>query len=410
VVRKDFGTDTGGSRWRSNFLWSKKRPVSPERQNTVILSAAKNLLGAYKILRCAQNDKTAKIRYCTHAHGLAKRPNLCNNRSHTTHDRKECLVLPFADRLAEAVRRRGNPVLVGLDPRADSLPPGFLDDANRQDLMKTAAAFGRFCREIIDVVAPLVPAVKPQSAFFEQLGPTGMTVLAELIDHATQQGLLVILDGKRNDIGSTAAAYAEGMLGSAGQSPWGADALTVSPYLGEDSLHPFVETAERRAAGIFVLVKTSNPGGGMFQDLLADGKPVYRHVADYVEARAARTAAACGYGVVGAVVGATYPEQLAELRAAMPHAWFLVPGFGSQGGTARDTAAAFHAGGLGAVVNNSRGIIFAYRNKTYDRFGAARWQEAVAAATRDMIDQLRADTPAGELIPPVPSPTGRGRG
>jgi len=263
---------------------------------------------------------------------------------------------------------------------------------------ETAAAYRQFCRGVIDVVAPLVPAVKPQAAFFEQLGPAGMDVLAEVIAYAQQKGLLVILDGKRNDIGSTATAYAQGMLGADGQSPWGADAVTVSPYLGDDSLRPFIEVAQKRSAGVFVLVKTSNPGGKMLQDLVADGRPLYRHVAEYVQRQAAETVGACGYGVVGAVVGATYPAQLAELRAAMPQTLFLVPGFGSQGGTARDVAAAFDVQGRGAVVNNSRGIIFAHAMKPYsERFGAARWQEAVEAATRDMIEQLRAETPAGKL-------------
>ena len=282
-------------------------------------------------------------------------------------------MLPFADRLDAAVRRCGNPVLVGLDPRAESLPAGILADANGAGLEETAAAYGRFCRGVIDVVAALVPAVKPQAAFFEQLGPAGMAVLADVIQYAQQKGLLVILDGKRNDIGSTATAYALGILGSEGQSPWGADALTVSPYLGDDSLQPFVDVAQQRAAGIFVLVKTSNPGGRMLQDLVAAGRPLYRHVAEYVERQAEKTVGECGYGAVGAVVGATYPAQLAELRAEMPHTWFLVPGFGSQGGTARDVAAAFDAQGRGAIVNNSRGIIFAHRIKPYsERYGAAR--------------------------------------
>jgi orotidine-5'-phosphate decarboxylase len=307
-------------------------------------------------------------------------------------------VLPFIDRLDVAVHRCQNPVLVGLDPRAESLPDGMLPQGKAASWAEIAAAYGCFCREVIDVVGPLVPAVKPQAAFFEQLGPAGMTVLAEVIQYAQRQGLLVIFDGKRNDIGSTATAYAEGLLGSGGQSPWGADALTVSPYLGDDSLQPFVDVARQRAGGVFVLVKTSNPGGKMFQDLAADGRPLYRHVAAYVEGLAAKTAGACGYGDVGAVVGATYPAQLAELRTEMPHTWFLVPGFGSQGGTARDVAAAFDSAGRGAIVNNSRGIIFAHRIKPYaERYGSARWQEAVAAATRDMIDQLKTETPAGRL-------------
>ncbi len=307
-------------------------------------------------------------------------------------------MLAFADRLHAAVLRRGNPVLVGLDPRVESLPEGLLAPSADKDWAKIAAAYGQFCRGVIDTVAPLVPAVKPQAAFFEQLGPAGMSVLSEVIHYAHEKGLLVILDGKRNDIGTSAAAYAEGMLGSGGQSPWGADALTVSPYLGDDSLKPFVDVAVQRAAGVFVLVKTSNPGGKMFQDLVADRRPLYRHVAAYVESTAAKTVSACGYGAVGAVVGATYPAQLAELRAQMLHTWFLVPGFGSQGGTARDVAAAFDVRGCGAIVNNSRSIIFAHSVKPYaERFGSANWQQAVEAATRDMIEQLRAETPAGRL-------------
>ncbi len=289
-----------------------------------------------------------------------------------------------------------NPVLVGLDPRADMLPGGLLAAEDAANPEKVAAAYHQFCREIIDVVAERVPAVKPQAAFFEELGPAGMIVLGWVIRYAHERGLLVILDGKRNDIGSTATAYAHGWLGR--ESPWGADALTVSPYLGDDSLQPFMDVAAAQMAGIFVLVKTSNPGGRMIQDLAADGRPIYRHVAEFVERLAVQTKGDNEYGAVGAVVGATYPAQLAELRAAMPHTWFLVPGFGSQGGTAADVAAAFDAQGRGAIINNSRGIIFAHSLNPYkDRFGAGRWQEAVAAATDDMIAQLRAETPAGHL-------------
>lgn len=263
---------------------------------------------------------------------------------------------------------------------------------------RRAAACLLFCRGVIDVVAPLVPVVKPQAAFFEQLGPPGMVALAEVIRHAAASGLLVVLDGKRNDIGSTAGAYAAGILGPGGQSPWAADAVTVSPYLGGDSLEPFVSVARERGAGVFVLVKTSNPGGGMFQDLVCDGRPLYRYVAAEVERLAAETAPPGRYGAVGAVVGATYPEQLAELRAAMPHAWLLVPGYGAQGAGAADVAGAFDSRGFGAIVNNSRGILFAHARPPYaERFGPSRWQEAVEAATRDMIDQLRSATPAGKL-------------
>jgi orotidine-5'-phosphate decarboxylase len=286
-------------------------------------------------------------------------------------------------------------VLVGLDPRYEQLPPGLQTAGNSADFEKQADCFQTFCRGVIDVVAELVPAVKPQAALFEQLGPPGMAALANVIDHARRTGLLVILDGKRNDIASTATAYAEAYLGVA--SAWRADALTVSPYLGEDSLSPFVQMARDRSAGIFVLVKTSNPGGGMFQDLVADGRPVYRHVAEYVERAARETAGNSGFGLVGAVVGATYPQQTVELRAAMPHAWFLVPGYGTQGATAADVAGAFDTRGLGAIVNSSRAIIFAHALPAFAKLGAARWQDAVAASTRAMIDALRAETPAGNL-------------
>lgn len=299
----------------------------------------------------------------------------------------------FAERLAAAVTAKQTPTLVGLDPRWNSLPEVFTKDKDESDRASVAAAFEDFCRCIIDVVAPLVPAVKPQAAFFEQYGPVGMLALGSVIHYARQKGLLVILDGKRNDIGSTAAAYAAGMLGE--RSPWSADALTVSPYLGDDSLEPFVKTAAERDAGIFILVKTSNPGGAMIQDLIADGKPIYRRVADYV---ASFSAERNGYGDVGAVVGATWPEQLAELRTAMPKSWLLVPGYGSQGGGAKDVAGAFDSNGLGAIVNNSRGIIFAHRSDAYrEKFGETLWEGAVEAATRAMIDALAAETDAGRL-------------
>ena len=305
----------------------------------------------------------------------------------------------FFDKLASAVERLANPVVVGLDPRWDQLPPE-LQGSGGHSLQSKAAAYTVFCNAVSDVVSPLVPAVKVQAAFFEELGPAGMAAMAVVIGHAQKQGLLAIVDGKRNDIGSTATAYARGYLGrrssnsiNSTESAWSADALTVSPYLGDDSLAPFVDVAKERGGGIFVLVKTSNPGGKMLQDLECDGRPLYLHVAVHVEELAAATAGASGYGLIGAVVGATYPQQLAELRAAMPHTWFLVPGYGSQGGTAADVAAAFDMRGGGAIVNNSRGIIFAHERPEYARFGASQWQQAVEAATSEMIDQLRAVLP-----------------
>jgi len=305
---------------------------------------------------------------------------------------------PFIDQLTAAVKAKKNPVLVGLDPRLNQLPSEIRNAFPVDTPQGQADAFEAFCRGVIDAVAPLVPVVKPQAAFFEELGPAGMFALAKVISYAQEKGLLVILDGKRNDIGSTAQAYARGMLGR-GQSPWNADALTVSPYLGDDSLTPFIDAAVERNAGIFVLVKTSNPGGAMLQDLKTEsGETIYRKVAAFVEGAALKTATESGYGAVGAVVGATWPAQLEELRTAMPHTWFLVPGFGSQGGTAADVAGAFDENGLGAVVNNSRGILFAYQKAPYaERFGEAQWQAACEAAVQDMIAQLAAETPAGRL-------------
>ena len=304
----------------------------------------------------------------------------------------------FFDQLATAVQRTGAPVVVGLDPRWEQLPEMFTK-GQPTDASTRAAAYQFFCCQVIEVVAPLVPAVKPQAAFFEECGPMGMVALAHVIDYARERGLLVILDGKRNDIGSTAAAYAGGYLGGEGQSAWQADALTISPYLGADSLQPFIDVAKQRDAGLFVLVKTSNPGGGMLQDKIADGQAIYRHVAQYVQECCSYSCGENGYGVVGSVVGATYPEQLHELREAMPQSWFLVPGFGSQGGTAADVAGAFDDRGLGAIVNNSRGIIFAYRREQFrEEFGDERWMEAVEAATQEMIEELRSETNAGKLV------------
>jgi orotidine-5'-phosphate decarboxylase len=301
--------------------------------------------------------------------------------------------LPFSFRLAATIKARGSAACIGLDPRRDQLPP-VLGANTAFDPKDLAAIYARFCCEVIDVVAPLVPIVKPQLACFEMLGPHGMTALGEVILHARSKRLLVLADGKRGDIGSTAEAYAEGWL--AGW--WRADAVTVNPYLGLDSIEPFVSVATERNAGIFVLVKTSNPGSKDFQDLQCDGRTVYQHVAAGVEQLAARTAAGDTYGAVGAVVGATWPRQLDELRAAMPHTWILVPGFGKQGGRAADVRGAFHSDGLGALVVSARDVIFAHaRPEMNAGLSGAQWQTAVDRACRDMIDRLAADTPAGRL-------------
>jgi len=297
--------------------------------------------------------------------------------------------MKFSSRLAAAVKKSSSVTCVGLDPRKAQLPAPIRDSVSNDSADSWAAAYTQFCTEIIDVVADLVPCVKPQAAFFEQLGPAGMIALGEVIAHARRAGLLVIADGKRNDIGSTATAYADGFLGA--NSPWGCDSLTVSPYLGRDSLEPFVDVCVKRDAGIFVLVKTSNPGGGLLQDRSTDGQTVYGRVADLVTELNGDHLDDDGYGPVGAVVGATYPEQLAEMRSAMPHSWILVPGFGAQGAGAEDVKAAFDQNGLGAVVNSSRNIIFAHARDEYrESFGDSRWQDAVAAATKEMNEQLSA--------------------
>ncbi|WP_153556422.1 orotidine-5'-phosphate decarboxylase [Roseimaritima sediminicola] len=294
----------------------------------------------------------------------------------------------FSDRLCQKILDLRSVTCVGLDPRKASLPKVLLPggDAGPD---AWAGAYETFCREIIDAVADKVPVVKPQAAFFEQLGPAGLMALHRVVQHAHRRGLLTIMDGKRNDIGSTAEAYADAYLGAGRASVWGCDSLTVSPYLGQDSLDPFVDQCDARAAGIFVLVKTSNPGGGMLQDRPSDGQTVYQRVAEAVDQYNSSRQGASGFGPVGAVVGATYPEQLAELRAKMPSAFILIPGFGAQGGGAADVLAGFDDRGLGAIVNSSRHIIFAHRRDEYaEKFGEAKWQEAVAAATDDMNQQL----------------------
>lgn len=292
----------------------------------------------------------------------------------------------FFDRLAAAVKQKRTPLVVGVDPRYKSLPADLRQGG--EDLEAQAQAFRDFSIGLLDVVAPLVPAVKPQVAFFEQLGWRGMQALSEVVQHAHNLGLLVIADAKRNDIGSTAEGYADGWLGE--QSAWQGDALTISPYLGDDSLEPFVRTAEQRDAGLFVLVKTSNPGGKFLQDMTAGDTTIYSKVGKLVESLSNDTAGDCGYGVAGAVVGATYPEQLTELRTRMPHTWFLVPGYGSQGGTAADVAGAFDSSGLGAVVNSSRAIIFAHAR---DEFAGLDWQAAVEKATQQAIADLATACP-----------------
>lgn len=307
----------------------------------------------------------------------------------------------FVDRLFAAIRRVGNPVLVGIDPRPEELPPGFLErfSGDRDGVSNALVSFGR---EVIDVVAPLVAAVKFQSAFYEAYGPQGVAAMHQSATFAHEKGLVVIIDGKRNDIGSTAEAYARGYLGKVPlggsfEPSWQADALTVNPYLGSDGVLPFVKVAAREHRGIFVLVRTSNASAREFQDLVVDGKPLYRHVADRLQQWAQPYRGESGYSLVGAVVGATAPDQLTELRAHLPGVVFLVPGYGTQGASASDVAGGFDDNGLGVLVNNSRGITYAYERPAYHaRFGE-NWQKAIEQAVVDMIADLAANTNAGRL-------------
>jgi orotidine-5'-phosphate decarboxylase len=261
-------------------------------------------------------------------------------------------LVPFADRLADAVERKRSQLVVGIDPVAEQLPPGVSEL--------------EFCLGIVDAVAESAIAVKPQAAFFEALGPSGWAAYAEVCDYAREVSLLVIADAKRGDIGSTARAYATAFLEPRGDRQPLADALTVNPYLGRDSLD--------HGAGLFCLVKTSNPGSGDVQDVeLAAGGPLWQHVARLVDEWGNDLVGECGLSSVGAVVGATYPREVAEARALLPRAPVLLPGVGAQGGQPADLAPAFAPGPAAGLVAASRSVIYAYRD------GGGDWREAARA-------------------------------
>jgi orotidine-5'-phosphate decarboxylase len=268
---------------------------------------------------------------------------------------------PFADRLAAVVQERRSQLVVGLDPRLELLPLELSGEA-QMDRAAAAEAFTRFCRGLIDAVCPYVVAVKPQAACFEALGADGMRALEEICEYARTAGLLVVLDGKRGDIGHTARAYAAAYLEPRNGSPPLADALTVSTYLGRDSLEPFVTSCRRSGGGLFCLVKTSNPGGTDIQDLkLTDGNQVWQHVAKLVAELGEDVVGECGLSSIGAVVGATYPRAVSEARRLLPQAILLLPGIGAQGATPADVARAFTSGPASALVTVSRSVIYAFR-------------------------------------------------
>jgi orotidine-5'-phosphate decarboxylase len=279
----------------------------------------------------------------------------------------------FADRLAEAVERKRSQLVVGLDPRADLLPVELKGEAHL-GREATAAACARFCCGLVDAVAPYVVAVKPQSAFFEAIGADGIRAFEEVCAYSRAAGLQVIADAKRGDIGSTARAYAAAFLESPNGKEPVADALTVNPYLGRDSIDPYLGACRRHGAGIFCVVKTSNQGGAEVQDLvLSDGRPVWQQVAELVREWGEDLVGEHGLSSVGAVIGATHPRAVGEARRLLPQSVLLLPGVGAQGATPADVARAFTSGPASALVNVARDVIYAFRVSGMD------WRSAAAA-------------------------------
>ncbi len=297
--------------------------------------------------------------------------------------------------LIDKIRETNAPVCVGLDPMIGYIPEFIVDrsfDEFGETMEGAAEAVWQFNKEIIDNTFDLIPSVKIQIAMYEQFGIEGLKIYARTVDYCKSKGLIVIGDVKRGDIGSTSEAYAAGHLGSVkiGSNVcrgFDTDFITVNPYMGTDSVMPFVDVCEKEDKGIFVLVKTSNPSSGEFQDRLIDARPLYEHVADKV-VEWGKDCFDGEYSNVGAVVGATYPGMSRTLRKLMPRAYFLVPGYGAQGATAEDLAACFNEDGLGAIVNSSRGIIAAYRQEKYAGFGPEHFGEASRQAVTDMIADI----------------------
>lgn len=302
------------------------------------------------------------------------------------------------DRLAQGIRQKANPTVVGLDPNLRHIPKCIKAtsfDKITDPLQAAADAVLRFNRAILDAVADIVPAVKPQCAYYEALGWPGMKALTETIAYAREKGLFVITDGKRGDIGATMEAYAAAHLGRTemggpSAEAFGADALTVNGYLGTDGIAPLLPLCREHDKGVFVLVRTSNPSAGEIQDQLIDGEPLYERMGRLCEQWSAQAAGGqtSGYGCVGAVVGATWPRQLGELRRKLPHTFFLVPGYGAQGAGAADIAGAFDAEGGGAVVNSSRAILYAWEKEGGDGRDFAGAARRAALRMKDEIGRV----------------------
>lgn len=311
------------------------------------------------------------------------------------------MVQHFADRLIAAISEKGAPVCVGLDPRPDWIPNSFYDVAFKRHGKTPAAvrdAVRAFCLKVLDLTAAHTPAVKPQVAFFEALGPEGMQDFAAICAYARKLGLIVIADVKRGDLGTTSEAYAQGLFG--GGTAKGialpsleVDAATINPYLGRDGVEPYIKAARSASGGVFVLARTSNVGSAEFQELaLKNGGTVVEEVARKIATWGADGVGRHGFSDVGAVVGATHLDAARRLRELMPQTFFLVPGYGAQGGALETVKACFgdKAGGVrsGAIVNSSRGVMHAWVHGPMQKYGEARWMEAVTEAAKDFNNEI----------------------
>lgn len=299
------------------------------------------------------------------------------------------------DKLVKKIKETKAPIVVGLDPMLSYVPEYIKKaafDEYGETLEGAAEAIWQYNKGIVDAVHDLIPAVKPQIAMYEQFGIEGLKAFQKTVDYCKSKDLVVIADIKRGDIGSTSAAYAVGHLGkvavgSKTYSAFGEDFATVNPYLGSDGVKPFIDVCKEENKGIFVLVKTSNPSSGEFQDRIIDGRPLYEWVGEKV-AQWGEEHMGNGYSYVGAVVGATYPEMGKTLRKIMPKTFILVPGYGAQGGKGADLVHFFNEDGLGAIVNSSRGIIAAYKQEKYASFGELNYADASRQAVKDMIEDI----------------------
>lgn len=299
------------------------------------------------------------------------------------------------NKLVKKIKETNAPVVVGLDPMMSYIPEHITKkafDEFGETLEGAAEAIWQYNKGIIDTTYDLIPAVKPQIAMYEQFGVPGLAAFAKTCEYCKSKGLVVIGDIKRGDIGSTSGAYATGHLGkvtvgSKRYSGFSEDFVTVNPYLGSDGVKPFIDVCKEENKGIFVLVKTSNPSSGEFQDQLVDGTPLYELVARKVNEWGEECMGDV-YSNVGCVIGATYPEMGKTLRKLMPKTYILVPGYGAQGGKAEDLVHYFNADGLGAIVNSSRGIIAAYKQEKYAKFGAENFADASRQAVIDMVEDI----------------------